>query len=341
MKVLYIDGKLKLRLAESEVPEPTEHQVRIRPAYVGICGSDLHYFFEGANGAFVVQEPLIPGHELSAIVDFDPVGQYAQGQLVTVHPATFGTPLPGLEDRPNIWPNGAYLGSASTWPHTQGAAVEFMVLDRHMLRALPKNLDLRAASLAEPLAVGLHAISLAGGVQGKSVLVSGAGPIGLLNAAAAVLLGASHVAVTDVLNAPLARAVALGVNEVIRVPDEDVPAERFDLVFECSASAAALSTALTAVRRAGTVVQVGMFGATPISLAIAPLVSKEIRLLGTFRFAQEIDAAIELLAQHPEISSVITHVFPLADATAAFEAAKNPQESGKVLLKVLQESANE
>lgn len=334
MKTLFIDGKLQLRVNDVPVPEPSAGEVRIRPMYVGICGSDLHYYFDGANGAFVVREPLVPGHELSAIVDHDPSGKFSRGDHVTVHPATFGNCVAGIEERPNIWPNGAYLGSASTWPHTQGAASEFMLLASTMLRRLPADLDLKTAALAEPLAVGLHAIAIAGGVRGKSVLVSGAGPIGLLNAAAAKILGATEVVVSDVIAGPLARAMEVGADSVLRVPEDQAPSEYFDVVFECSANAAAFGTALVAVRRAGTVVQVGMFGATPIPLAIAPLVSKEITLLGTFRFSDEIDAAIEMLTDHPELAHVITHVFDLSDAEAAFATAKDSQVSGKVLLDV-------
>ena len=77
----------------------------------------------------------------------------APGTPVTIHPATFGTPEPGIEDRPHLWPNGAYLGSASTWPHTQGGMSEFLVVGKHMLRTLPATLPLRRAALAEPLAV--------------------------------------------------------------------------------------------------------------------------------------------------------------------------------------------
>ena len=106
MKSLQIHGKLDMRLEEVAIPEPASHQVRIKIAYIGICGSDLHYFFHGANGSFIVKEPLIPGHELSGTIDLDPSGEYESGTHVTVHPARFGKSQPGIESRPNIWPEG-------------------------------------------------------------------------------------------------------------------------------------------------------------------------------------------------------------------------------------------
>src|ERR671918_2989463 len=112
MRTLVINGKLDLAHAEVPTPEPDPDHVRLRMAYGGICGSDLHYYHQGANGAFVVREPLVPGHELSGTVDLDPTGELAPGTQVTIHPATFGAPEPGMENRPHLWPGGCYLGSA-------------------------------------------------------------------------------------------------------------------------------------------------------------------------------------------------------------------------------------
>ena len=120
MKTLFIHGREDIRLEDVPTPEPGPGEVRLRIAYVGVCGSDLHYYFNGANGAFVVEEPMAPGHEVSGVVDLDPSGKLASGTPVTVHPATFGEPIPGIEDKRHLFPGGSYLGSASTHPHTQG-----------------------------------------------------------------------------------------------------------------------------------------------------------------------------------------------------------------------------
>ncbi|GAA1763299.1 zinc-binding dehydrogenase [Kocuria aegyptia] len=332
MKAIVIHGKDDLRVEEVPTPEPAEGQVRLRIAYGGVCGSDLHYWAEGANGEYVVREPLVPGHEVSGTVDLDPSGELAPGTPVTVHPATFGTPEPGIEDRRHLWPGGAYLGSASTWPHTQGGMSEHLLVRRDMVRVLPAGLPLRRAALAEPLAVALHGLTVAGDVTGRRVLVSGSGPIGLLAAAAALARGAAEVVATDVLEGPLERARGIGVHGTVRVGAEQIPPEAFDVVLECSGVPAAVSPALRGARRGGVVVQVGMVPDEARPVNLAPLVSKELQLRGSFRFDDEIDEAVELLAARPGIEDVITHEFPADRATEAFATARDSAVSGKVLV---------
>ena len=338
MKTLFIHGREDIRLEDVPTPEPGPGEVRLRIAYVGVCGSDLHYYFNGANGAFVVKEPMAPGHEVSGVVDFDPSGKLDPGTPVTVHPATFGDPIPGIEDKRHLFPGGSYLGSASTHPHTQGGMSEFLIVKDFMVRPLPEGMDLRVAALAEPLGVALHGINVAGGVEGKSVVVSGSGPIGLLAAAAAVAKGAAEVVSTDVLAGPLDRARQLGARPV-RVGgagSAELPRGHFDVALECSGIPAAVSATIEAVRPAGVHAQIGMMGAGPQPIALATLIAKEIQLRGCFRFNTEIDEAIELLAARPEIADVVvTHVFAGNSADSAIEAfttAKDSDASGKVLV---------
>ncbi|GAA3652184.1 zinc-binding dehydrogenase [Microbacterium marinilacus] len=341
MRAVYIDGRERMAIRETTTSEPGEGEVRLRVDFVGVCGSDLHYYFEGANGEYVVREPLVPGHELSGRVDLDPSGRLAPGTPVTVHPARFGTPERGIEDDPHLWPGGSYLGSASTWPHTQGGMSELLVVDAGMVRVLPDGLPVRRAVLAEPLGVALHAATRAGDLAGANVLVSGAGPIGLLALAAAQARGAAHVTVADVLAEPLERASALGADEVIRVGADEQPVSRFDVVLECSGVAAAIGSAGVAVRRRGTVVQVGMVPDEPRPVNLAPFISKEVDLRGTFRFHDEIDEAVALLLRRPEIEQVVTHVLSVDDATEAFELARDSRRSGKVVVELGDDAAAE
>ncbi|WP_029149261.1 L-idonate 5-dehydrogenase [Microbacterium indicum] len=332
MRAVWIDGKEQIELREAADPVAGDGEVRVRVERVGICGSDLHYYFEGANGEYVVREPLVPGHELSGVVDQDPSGRLAPGTPVTVHPARFGTEVRGTEGQPHLWPGGSYLGSASTWPHTQGAMSEYLVVRDDMIRVLPESLPVSRAVLAEPLGVALHAATRAGDLAGARVLVSGAGPIGLLAVVAAQARGAEHITVSDVLPEPLARATALGADRVIQVTEEQLPAEEFDVVFECSGSAIAISAAGGAVRRHGTVVQVGMVPNEPRPVNLAPFISKEVSFLGTFRFNDEIDDAVRVLAERPEVEQVVTHVLPASEVREAFELARDSRRSGKVVI---------
>ncbi|MBG9294957.1 alcohol dehydrogenase catalytic domain-containing protein [Corynebacterium diphtheriae] len=321
MRAAVISGKGLLATADLPTPVVGPDEVLIRVAYVGICGSDLHYYQDGAVGAFEVREPLVPGHEMS--------GTLADGTAVTVHSATFGQCCAGLEEHPHLWPGGAYLGSASTSPHTQGAMQEFLLVRKDQVRVLPDGVPLRRAALAEPLSVGLHAINVAGGVAGKNVLVSGAGPIGQLAALAALREGAASVTLSDVVDGPLERAHA-GLTRVntraVRLGDES-----FDVVLECAGVAVATSDALRVVRRRGVVVQVGMLPNVEVGVNVAPLVAKEVQLRGTFRFRDEVDRAVEML-RDPIFDTVITHEFAVDDVVEAFDTAADSQVSGKVVV---------
>lgn len=335
MQAVRIHGKQDMRTEEVPRPDPGPGQVRLKVGYVGICGSDLHYFSDGAAGIFTIREPLIPGHEVAGTVDLDPSGTLAPGTPVTVHPATWGTPLPELsEDQRHLWPSGGYLGSASTWPHTPGGLADTLVVRADQIRVLPEGLPVRRSTLAEPLAVGLHGIAVAGGVAGKRVLVSGSGPIGLLAAAGAIADGAAEVVCTDLLDGPLARATAIGATGTIKIGTDDLPDSYFDVTLECAGVPEALHSLLLATRRAGIVVQVGNLPNETRSINLAPQVSKEIQLRGTFRFNTEIDDAIAMLAAHPEIEQVVTHVLPISEVAQAFEIAADSEISGKVLVEV-------
>lgn len=332
MRAVLINGKQDIEWSVVNVPEPEVDQVRIRVRYVGICGSDLHYYQQGANGAFLVREPLVPGHELSGIVDYDPKGELSAGTPVTVHPATYGNCLAGLEGRPQLWPSGAYLGSASTWPHTQGAMSEYIVVETSKLRVLPPDLPVRRAALAEPLAVALHGLNLAGEVAGKTVLVSGCGPLGLLAVAATLRAGAARVIAADVLVPPLDRAQELGAHQVINAAAEDLPTEGVDVVLECSGAPAAINSGFVALRRAGVCVQLGIVPDGPQKINMSPVISKELAVFGSFRFSDEIDQAIALLASDPDIERVITHEFPGERVSEAFAVAADSSISSKVLV---------
>ncbi len=336
MRAAFITAKEQLEVRQVPTPQPGPGEVRIRVEYLGICGSDLHYYFDGANGPNTIREPLIPGHEMSGRVDLDPAGEWEAGTPVTVHPARFGEPDEAFMDSPHLWPGGSYLGSAASLPHAQGALVEFLVVDRAMVRPLPQSLPTRRAVLAEPLGVALHAVNRAGSVAGKSVLVAGAGPIGVLVVAAARAGGAASVAATDLLPGPLERAQRAGADTCYNVSTDEVP-PGFDVIFECTGVAASVSSALALARPAGTVVLVGMMPADPRPVALAPLGTRELTVVGSLRFNDEIDEAIRFLERHPEAEETITHEVEAKDAASivsALHLARDSQASGKVALRV-------
>lgn len=331
MRTAIIEGAHQLSVADVAVPDPGPDEVRVAIRYAGICGSDLSYYNKGAVGAFVVKHPLVPGHEVSGVVDLDPSGELEPGTPVTLHPASPGAAVIGLDDRPNIWPGGRYLGSAATDPHTQGAMAQYFVARADQLRVLPGSLPLRRAALAEPLAVGLHAIVLAGDISGLDVLVNGAGPIGLLLAGAAAIKGA-RVTVSDVLPEALERAQTLGIGSTILVGSEPLGEERFDVVFEASGAPPAFSPGLHALRRGGTMVQLGMPAAGDHPVDVSPLVARELIYRGSFRCNAELDEAITMLDDHAWLESIVTHEFGLDDLVSAFDLASDPRQSSKVVV---------
>lgn len=201
-----------------------------------------------------------------------------------------------------------------------------------MVRVLPDNLPLERAALAEPLAVALHAAGLAGDLTGRRVLVIGAGPIGLLVVAAAVHAGAGVVGASDVRTEPLDRAQALGATELSLVGRDTIENESYDVVFECSGVGVALTQAVRATRRTGTIVQVGMLPNAEIGVNLAPLLAKELTIRGAFRFSTEIDDAVAMLAESDALDPVISHIIPASDAVRAFELARDSSASAKVLL---------
>ncbi len=164
------------------------------------------------------------------------------------------------------------------------------------------------------------------------MLVIGAGPIGLLVVAAAVNAGAAVVGASDVRPEPLERATALGASEVSLVGRDTIENESYDVVFECSGVGVALTQAVRAARRAGTIVQVGMLPNADIGVNLAPMLAKELTIRGAFRFSTEIDDAVALLADSDTLDAVISHVIPASDAVRAFELARDSSASAKVLL---------
>lgn len=332
MKAFKIYGPADGRVVEEDTPIPRLHEVLVRVQYVGICGSDIHYYFDGSAGVFTLQEPLTPGHEISGIVADDPSGRYPTGTPVTINPARFGSPTPGLAGRPHLWPEGSYLGSASTSPHTQGGMAEYRIVDADMVRPLPAGLAVRTAALAEPLAVALHALTTSGGVRGKNVLVVGCGPIGLCVIGACVAEGAAQVDCVDLHGSARDRGLVMGARRGHPADDAAAVSNAYDVVFECSGVGPAIGTAFAAVRPAGVIVQVGNLPTGDIHAAIGPIVSKEVTYRGSFRINDEFDDAIDLLAREPAFQNIITHELDAAGIEAAFDLARDSARSGKVLV---------
>ena len=314
-------AKDDLRVEQIGVREPAADEAIVRIAFGGVCGSDLHYWTHGAAGESILKAPMILGHEVVGTV----VARAADGSgpdvgtRVAVHPAT----------------PDSYLGSAARFPHTEGAFTEFAVLPSYMLRALPESLDLRDAAVIEPASVAWHAVSRAGDLSGKRVLVVGSGPIGTLIVAVAKRAGAAEIIAVDMFEKPLEIATAVGATATITATDVDaIAAVEADVVFESSGSYRGLGSAVRGAARGGRVVMVGLLpsGEQPALISLA--ITRELELVGSFRFGNEIDEVIAALADGSlYVSPIVTHEFAASDSLEAFATAKDSATSGKVLLR--------
>jgi L-idonate 5-dehydrogenase len=330
-------GAGDLRVEEVPVAPPESGEAVVRIAYGGICGSDLHYWQHGAAGESILRAPMRLGHEASGTVlvpAADGTGPEA-GTRVTIHPATprgGGAKYPA--DRPNLSPGCTYLGSAAQVPHNDGTFVSHLAVPSRMLRTLPAGLDLRTAALAEPASVAWHAVGRAGEVAGRSALVIGAGPIGALIVAVLARAGAAEIVAVDVHDHALDIARRAGAHRVLHAGDVDaIAAVEADVVFECSGNHRGLASAIRGAVRGGTVVMVGLLptGDQPVPMSLA--ITRELDLIGSFRFNDEIDDVIAALGDGSlNVSAVITAEYPAADALEAFAIAGDATRSSKVLL---------
>jgi L-idonate 5-dehydrogenase len=331
-----IHAKDDLRIEPDAMPAAGPGEVLLRLGAAGICGSDLHYYFEGRNGSFVVREPLIPGHEASAVVaGVGPgVTRVKVGDKVAVSPShACGRCDYCRQGREQLCVNMKFLGSASLFPHVQGMFREYFVMGERQCYPVAADITLGELAFAEPLAVGLHAVNRGGDLLGKSVLITGAGTIGCLTVMAARLAGAARITVTDVLDRPLEQARAVGADATLHaIRDAEALARpQFDVAYEVSGNFNALKSCVAATRRGGIVVQVGTLPHEPLPFVVNEIMGKELDLRGAFRWGIEFDWAVDYLSsRRVDVRPLLSGQYPLEDAVAAFHAAADKNRSTKV-----------
>ena len=331
-----------LRIESVAVAEVGETQVLVRIGAGGICGSDLHYYLDGGFGVVRVKEPIVLGHEVAGTVAEvgAKVTKVKPGDRVALNPSRpcgrCKFCLAGKQQHClDMW----FYGSAMRSPHSQGAFREWIVARECQCEPVGENVSLGEAALCEPLAVALHAVGQAGPLVGKRVLVTGAGPIGALVIAAARYAGAMEVVATDLHEAALLKAVAMGANRTVNVGQapglaaEEFCANKgyFDVAFECTGVGAVIRNILPALCPCGTLVQVGVTGEAAIPINV--IVGKEIRIVGAFRFHGEYALAARLIKEgRIDVKPIITATLPMERAVEAFEMAADRKAHMKVQL---------
>jgi L-idonate 5-dehydrogenase len=317
------------------------NQVEVRIEAGGICGSDLHYYYDGGFGTVRLKEPMILGHEIAGVVSRvgTEVATVKPGVRVAVNPSR---PCNACrycaEGKQQHCLNMLFYGSAMRFPHVQGGFRDVLTCDASQAVTVPVAMSAAQAAFAEPFAVCLHAVNRAGPLLGKRVLVTGAGPIGALTIVAARRAGAIEIVATDVADATLKVARKVGADATVNVSEKDALAGYeadkgyFDVMFEASGNARALSGGLAVVRPTGIIVQIGIAGGE-MSVPMNTAVAKEIELRGTFRFHEEFALAVALIGNGlVDVMPLLSATLPLEQANDAFALAADRSKAMKVQL---------
>ena len=338
MKAVVLERKKELHLRDFPIEESLgPRDVRVAVKVVGICGSDVHYYQHGAIGPFVVKEPLILGHEAAGevIETGTEVTHLRNGDRVCMEPGYPENPgAPTREGRYNLDPSIRFWAT----PPVHGCLRPEVVHPADFTYKLPDTVSYAEGAMVEPLAVGLHAANKARIRPGDTALVTGAGPIGMLTALAALAGGCSHVYLTDVVPEKLELAASLGPITPINVAecslqeklDSATGGRGVDCVFESSGAAAAFEDLLPCVRPGGVVVLIGM-PPEPVPFDVVGAQVKEVRQEHVFRYAHVFPRAVALMASGKiHVRPLITDTFSFADSVSAFEfAAEMPPSSVK------------
>jgi L-iditol 2-dehydrogenase len=334
MRAAVLRGPGDVAIEERPVPRPGPAQVVVRVRSVGVCGSDAHYYEHGRIGRFVVEAPLVLGHEASGeVVELGPdVTRLTVGQRVAIEPGVPDlTCEQCLAGRYNLCPDMRFFAT----PPIDGALAEYVVVHEAFAHPVPEVISDDAAALLEPLSVGLWACRKARVSAGDRVLVTGAGPIGLVSVQAALAFGATEVTVSDVNPARLALAKELGATEVLdaresRLSDLPRPPQ---VLLECSGYAPVIAEAIRALDRAGRAVLVGM-GSDEVALPLSVVQEHELELMGTFRYANTWPVAIALVASgRIDLDRLVTGTYRLDQTEEALVAGRRDPQSVKAVIR--------
>ena len=339
MEALVLERKDELNLRDIALDEALGPQdLRIAIHTVGVCGSDVHYYTHGGIGPFIVRNPMILGHEASGTVIETGAGveDLKVGDRVCMEP---GVPDPNSRETRlgmyNLDPKVRFWAT----PPDHGVLRPSVVHPAAFTFKLPDNVSFAEGAMIEPLAVGMHAVTKAGVKPGDVAVVSGAGPIGMLTALAALAGGCSKIFITDVIQEKLDLAASLGAITPVNVREQDLAesvrdltgGDGADIVFEASGNPQAAAAVFEPLAPGGTVVYIGC-PVEPVALEIVAAQAKEARILTIFRYAHIFPRALGLISSGAiDVMPLITDNFIFADSVEAFDYAVHmPPASVKV-----------
>ncbi|MDQ1579620.1 MAG: L-iditol 2-dehydrogenase [Microbacteriaceae bacterium] len=314
-----------LALEERPVPRLDPDQVLVEVTAVGVCGSDVHFWHEGRLGDWVVDEPLVLGHEsggrivaVGTAIDASRVGERVSIEPQRPSPTSRET----MSGRYNLDPAMRFYAT----PGVDGAFAQYVAIQSQFAWPIPDSISDDAAALMEPLSVAVASAQKGSFTVGSRVLITGAGPIGILVAQVALAYGASEVIVSDVSEGRRSAALRFGATRVIDPVAEDIAALdlNVDTFVDASGAAVAVRSGMNAVRPGGVVVLVGM-GASEIALPVTVIQNRELVVTGIFRYANTWPTAIELVRSGKvDLDSMVTGHFGLDDVDAALRSTAQP-----------------
>ena len=343
MKTAVMTDIRKVRIEEREKPVPKEGEVLVKVEYVGICGSDLHYYESGRIGNFIVEPPFVLGHEAGGtVVEVGSgVSHLKVGDRVALEPGkTCGHCEHCKEGKYNLCEDVIFFAT----PPVDGVFQEYVAHEAGLCYRLPDNVSTLEGALVEPLSVGLHAAMQGGAHIGQTAVVTGAGCIGLVSLLALKAMGVSRVIVVDVIDKRLQKAKELGADYVINGKEQDTVAEikrltegkGCDLSIETAGTQITASQLIQASKKGATIVFVGYSASGEMTLPIGMALDKELTFKTVFRYRNIYPMAIEAIAAGKiRIKDIVTDYFELDDIQHAMDACvENKAEIVKGVIRI-------
>ena len=331
MKVAVMEAIGKIKMEERDIPKAKDNEVLVKLEYVGICGSDLHYYETGAIGDFVVEPPFVLGHEPGGTVV--EVGKDVKhlkvGDRVALEPGkTCGHCEFCKTGRYNLCPDVVFFAT----PPVDGVFQEYVAHEADLCFKLPENVSTLEGALIEPLAVGFHAAMQGGARAGQTVVVMGSGCIGLVTMMALKAMGVSKVYVVDIMEKRLEKALELGADGVINGKEKDAVEEVMkltdgrgcDLVIETAGTQITTVQAMRMTKKGATIVLVGYSKTGEMTLPISMALDKELTFKTVFRYRHIYPMAIEAVAAGKvNLKGIVTDIFSLDEAQKAMDYSVN------------------
>ena len=343
MKTAVMTDLRKVEIQERPIPVPKENEVLVKVEYVGICGSDLHYYESGRIGDFVVEPPFVLGHEAGGtVVEVGSnVTNLKAGDRVALEPGkTCGECEFCKTGKYNLCKDVIFFAT----PPVDGVFQEYVAHEAGLCFKLPENVSTMEGALIEPLAVGMHAARQGGASLGQTAVVTGAGCIGLVTLLSLKAMGVSKVVVVDVMEKRLAKAKELGADLVINGKEEDTVAKimeytegkGFDLGIETAGTQITAGQLIKGAKKGATIVFVGYSASGEMTLPIGMALDKELTFKTVFRYRNIYPMAIDAVASRKiAIKDVVTDFFELDEIQNALEACvTNKADIVKGIIKI-------